>query len=362
MKNFSLIISAMALVLASCGDKTNTATPSATEAASNQPATLFDLAGQYDGTLTCEGCGEIRSALMIQPDSTFQIRNSVNVNGKDSLITIAGSIQLTDGLKTLSLVGANAEAWTVSVTDGTHITLSSASAGTGALERKTKLVSTDNNRRLSYWLSAPDSLRAVQVYQEARNFVNIHKNFLDNAPDDQKALVAFYAEAFSAGCNGNVCDLVTALGFSQRGSEDHKSMVRAKVSTDSAMVKWGELSNGSAKLASLSLSRQPGTDMVRVSTMIEKLDGTRVNVQDMWKSNGGLLSLTESRINQIGTAPGPSVRVPVNKDGGSQKTREQLMKEREQMLKDRENKLTPPATREKQGAERQVQQRSAGGK
>lgn len=365
-------IAAAALALAACGSKNEQPAGSAS-GAENQVNGLGDLAGQYEGTFTCPTCQDVRSILVVQPDSTFQMRTVYKVNGNDSISTQAGTAQLASaGSLTLVESGDSSASHTLTFTDASVMTYASGDKS-GSFTRKTKVIADEPGRRLSYWVSEPDSTRSIQVYQNTRNFVNIHKRYLDGASADQKALVAYYAEVYNTGCKAGRCELTDALGIAERGGKEHREIVRTRVSADSALASLGELAMGDLTLTSLSISRQPGTDMTRISAIVEKSTGEKFNCQDLWTSAGGVLGLKSHNSNPIGTAPGslqpPSARpgVPFNTPrtpagtNAEQPSREELLKQREKMLKDRKNGISPPAAPEKSGTERQVQQRSAGG-
>lgn len=93
------------------------------------------------------------------------------------------------------------------------------------LYRNTKVVGTLNNFLVNYETKA-FTRYPVQVFLwTAANNVKIHKPYLDVAPENEKALIAYYCMRYNTGCDEVGCALTTALGMNEDAQKE-------------AVVKW----------------------------------------------------------------------------------------------------------------------------
>ncbi len=81
------------------------------------------------------------------------------------------------------------------------------------LGRTTRVVSSIQNYLVSYQTAPFERFPAQVFLRTAGNNVRIHKTYLDQAPESEKALVAYYCAKFNTGCDDKGCTLPLALGM-----------------------------------------------------------------------------------------------------------------------------------------------------
>lgn len=85
--------------------------------------------------------------------------------------------------------------------------------GSLVLSRATRVVSSIQNYLVSYQTAPFERFPAQVFLRTAGNNVRIHKTYLDQAPESEKALVAYYCAKFNTGCDDKGCTLPLALGM-----------------------------------------------------------------------------------------------------------------------------------------------------
>ncbi|MFN0030891.1 MAG: hypothetical protein ACKVOR_01885 [Flavobacteriales bacterium] len=89
------------------------------------------------------------------------------------------------------------------------------------LDRITKPTAINNGYIVNYQVKPFSMSYPVQVFlRTAGNHFNIHKTYLDAAPEAERALAAYYAMKFNSGCEDKGCTLTNALGMNDQTAND----------------------------------------------------------------------------------------------------------------------------------------------
>ncbi|MDZ4824440.1 MAG: copper resistance protein NlpE N-terminal domain-containing protein [Flavobacteriales bacterium] len=307
MKNILFALSIL-VALGSCGDKNADGT--STNGSDYKPASLMELTGQYDGKHPCTGCDGLEISLVINPDSTFQIKEIYrNAAGGDSVAGTNGTFSVNSDLSQLILKpskGATAER-TVDIVDGLIVKLQAAGGDAmNALQRTTRVFADEPNHRVIYKITEPDSVKNLIYQLSAGRFVSIHKTYLDKAPEGERAIAAFYASVFDTGCSGDNCDLSTALGIEARNSSKHTDMISKFVNADSLKQLLGTLASAATKLTTLQMSNTRG--MLKYSYLVESADGNKTNCIDSYEASDKGHRLVSHTVNEMNRSMSPGAK------------------------------------------------------
>jgi hypothetical protein len=211
-----VIIALGLLFLVSCGEKGEQGSALSEVAVQVKE----NMAGNYEGNLGCVDCAGLKTTLEIKSDSSFIIRETKLTSGKLSeLESYTGKIKFISDKSMIELNGREEgkTKWLKSVENGklqivTQDGLPVAdSLGGGSLSRLTKWTQTIGNVNV-YEYVTPFTRYPAKVFHRIENGdITIDRNYIASAPEHEKALIAYYASAYKAGCVGDVCVLKNEL-------------------------------------------------------------------------------------------------------------------------------------------------------
>jgi NlpE N-terminal domain len=217
MSRFGLYsLGLVAALLFSCSEKSEQG--QGASAVSN--AVESNMAGNYEGKLGCADCVGLSTQLEIKADSTFIIRETKLVPGqKSELQSFTGKVNFGNDKSLIELSGREdgKTRWLKTSENGDLLVVSQDgtavidSLGGGSLTRMTKWTQTIGSVNV-YEYVKPFAKYPAKVFHRIQNGdITIDRTYLANAPEHERALIAYYATAYNAGCVGDVCLLKNEL-------------------------------------------------------------------------------------------------------------------------------------------------------
>ncbi len=227
-KNFILILSA--LIWISCDNSSKKDTPgnSGDNHQQNQ-AGGFDyiaVCGSYADSLPCADCDGIYTEIQLNPDTTFSMsERRIGKNEKAIRPLVTRGIYTPDGntgkIK-LTSVSDGGKAKFASYSESALTILDESgnpfSDNTDrSLERRDKIIGKSGNSYVKHTLQPFTKYPAQVFYRAAGADITIHKPYLDQAPEAEKAIIAYYSLLYNTGCADNKCPLGDVMNMNQDG-------------------------------------------------------------------------------------------------------------------------------------------------
>lgn len=217
MRSLTGIIAA--IMLASCGNSKTEAGQSAN--ANTASGNIYmDISGHYSDTLPCADCRAIYAEIRLRPDSTYDyVERKLGEDGRPqkahsergvyTVMQDQVKIQLTP--RADSLPQRNLE---ISGSDLIASWVQASGSYDGKLQRKDRIIGKKGNDYVAHALT-PFNRYPVPVYMDLPSAgISIQKPYLDQASEAEKAVVAYFALHYNAGCEGQACALAEALQMS----------------------------------------------------------------------------------------------------------------------------------------------------
>jgi copper homeostasis protein (lipoprotein) len=225
-KNFVIILSA--LIWISCnnsGKKEDT--NNSTKGQQQNQAGGFDyiaVCGAYSDTLPCADCEGIYTEIQLNPDTTFSIsERRIGKAEKANRPAVIRGIYTPDGntgkIK-LTAVSDGGKAQYASYTENALTLLDESGNAFSdnadrSLERRDKIVGKSGNAYVKHTLLPFTKYPAQVYYRPAGADITIHKPYLDQAPEAEKAIIAYYSLLYNTGCSDNKCPLGDVMNMNQ---------------------------------------------------------------------------------------------------------------------------------------------------
>ncbi len=235
---------AISIVLTTAGCDNKSTGPASEQTVNHVAgANLYsEMAGVYSDTLPCADCPGIVTDLTLKPDTTFELqeRRLVYEGRSVKSESYTGVFSFTDDFKKMKLTSTNGGGHTRIFEVGKNFLLATDIANSGignsdlTLDFQEKIVGRIGEDYIMHKTAAFTKF-PVQVFSYMPgNNIHINKAYLDGASDAEKAIVLYYAQQYSSGCNDNGCSLQMALNLSNSdaGSLLKKWMPAAEISGD----------------------------------------------------------------------------------------------------------------------------------
>jgi hypothetical protein len=226
----SLFIMSLLLWLAACNNGTDKA---ANANGNDKPGVdlkndLVQLSGEFAGNWPSADNGVTLVSLTLNTDSSFAYteREPLAINKtqpakleRKAAIKHSGtySLNANSGIMKLYFLDASMGTQMFKLDADSLVKLDAEmkplNNATFKLSRASRVVSSIQNYLVSYQ-TAPFERFPVQVFlRAAGNNVKLHKTYLDQAPESERALVAYYCAKYNTGCDEKGCTLPLALGM-----------------------------------------------------------------------------------------------------------------------------------------------------
>jgi NlpE N-terminal domain len=291
-----------------------------------------NMAGNYEGNLGCADCAGLKTILEIKADSSFIIRETKltsgvlseqeSFTGKLNFISDKSMIELIgreDG-KTKWLKSADNGSLQIVTQDGQPVV---DSLGGGSLNRLTKWTQTIGNVNV-YEYVTPFSKYPAKVFHRIQNGdITIDRNYIANAPEHEKALIAYYTTAYKAGCVGDVCILESEL----KGQAENLTKKYFQNDPVIKPILDGKMGEATEELELLMIFNNQGKLRVQTSTLGP--EGKMISKADEFSLSGENLILLNSK--ESDNTRKRAVSNVRSRDAGpsSQAEREKIMNSRE---------------------------------
>jgi len=216
--NYSVFFFAVLLLLTSCGEKSAEVSADAQQGVLQ--GQIKSYAGIYEGLLPCSDCNGVKTILEIKRDSSFIIREYRLTPGvKSDQVSYAGKINFSGEKPIFELAGRadNETKWFALQPDGNLLVTAPGgvalpdSVAPRSLIRTTTMVQNLGNVDV-YEYSQPFSKYPARVFHRIKNGdMTIDRNYIAQAPEAEKALIAYYTIAYNVGCVDETCIVKDAL-------------------------------------------------------------------------------------------------------------------------------------------------------
>ncbi len=202
----------------------------------------MDIAGAYSDTLPCSDCMGILTELIIQPDTTFVLRERyLGDDGRPQKSNSAKGVYTwqSEGNK-IKLTSSSpdfAERF-YEVSNGNLTATGGSNATGGRFDLTLDLQEKTIGKKGSEFVmqrTKPFTKYPVQVFNYITgNDIHIHSSFLSVTSEAEKAIIAYYAIQYNSGCDDSGCALLSAmnLDITSAAALVNKWMPTAKLGSD----------------------------------------------------------------------------------------------------------------------------------
>jgi uncharacterized lipoprotein NlpE involved in copper resistance len=217
-KNIVIILSALLWISCDNTPKKDTPGDSGNNPQQSQ-AGGFDyisVCGSYADTLPCADCDGIYTEIQLSPDTTFSIsERRMGKAEKASRPSITRGIFTPDGntgkIK-LTAVNDGGKAKYASYSESALTILDEnghpfSDNTDRSLDRRDKIIGKSGNSYIKHTLLPFMKYPAQVFYRPAGADITLYKSYLDQAPEAEKAIIAYYSLLYNTGCSDNKCPL-----------------------------------------------------------------------------------------------------------------------------------------------------------
>jgi hypothetical protein len=286
MNRFVVLFSVVsALFFTSCGESSE----SAQSGTSGPSQVQENMAGNYEGNLGCPDCVGIKTILEIKADSTFIIRESkMNPGQMSEQLSFTGKVNFMNDLKMIELAGrqeASARWFKTDATGNLQVVTQDGTAvvdslGGGNLSRLTKWTQAMGDVNI-YEYVQPFSKYPAKVFHRIQNGdITLDRTYIANAPEHEKALIAYYATVYNAACEGEVCLLKNEL------KGEAEKLTAKYFQNDPILRPMLDVSATSTKTDLELLMIFSNQGKIRVQSAAYSADGKLVNTVDEFSLSG----------------------------------------------------------------------------
>jgi len=220
----SLFTLGFAAFIMSCGNNSpleNSSSMSSTSKVSEVGNIYQNIAGSYFDTLPCADCPGLLTELKLFPDTTFELteRRIVPSGGKLKADNYSGVYSFTEDMKKLKLTGGMGSQITRMYEIGndqlsaTDVAVAAQGQMDVSLDLQEKIVDKIGDNFVFHKMKIQKKYPVQVLNHLPGHDIHVNRAFLDMASEAEKAVVLYYAQQFSSGCDGNGCSLQKAMNL-----------------------------------------------------------------------------------------------------------------------------------------------------